>query len=381
MKYLSKEIIKNKRVLLRCDFNVPVKDNIITDDSRITKSFKTINYLLDNNNKVILLSHFGRVKKEEDKVNNSLYIVYEYLKKYYDIEFIKDPNDLSNIDGCDKKIFLVENTRFTDVPEKRESVNDLNLAKYWSNYADVFVIDAFGSLHRIHTSTAGLSKYLDTYLGFLVEDEIKNLKPLLNNIDLVIMGGAKADDKIKIIERLINKCHYLIITGGILNTFLKVMGYNIGNSLVSNDEEVLSKVEELLNKYQDKILYSDKFIAKRDNDNIIVSLKEIKDNDIIYDNIIELDNIINNSKVIFLNGTCGMCESDDYKEGTIKLLNTLASSHNDVYVGGGDTASFVKLFGLESKFKFVSSGGGATLEYISDGNLEALKYIEENSIN
>ena len=378
MKYLSKEVTRNKRVLLRCDFNVPVKDNTITDDSRITKSFKTINYLLDNGNKVILLSHFGRVKSEDDKLSNSLYIVYEYLKKYYDIEFIKDPLNLDLINSSSKKIFLVENTRFTDVPEKRESANDLTIAKYWSNYADAFVIDAFGSLHRVHSSTAGLSKYLDTYLGFLVEEEINNLKPLLSNIDLVIMGGAKVDDKIKIIEGLINKCQYLIITGGILNTFLKVKGYNVGNSKVSTDEEITRKVKELLINYQDKILYSNKFIVKRGNDNLKVSLEDIKDDDIIYDNIIDLDNIINNSKVIFLNGTCGMCEDDNYKEGTTKLLNTLAYSHNDVYIGGGDTASFVKLFNLEKMFKYVSSGGGATLEYISDGNLEALKYIEEN---
>ncbi len=378
MKYLSKDNINNKKVLLRCDFNVPVVDNKITDDSRITKSFKTINYLLDNNNKVILLSHFGRVKSEEDKKKNSLYIVYEYLKKYYDLEFISNPLDLSIINNSDKNLFLVENTRFTDIPEKKESANDLKLAKYWSNFADVFVIDAFGSMHRTHSSTAGISNYLPTYLGFLVEEELNNLSPLLNHIDLVIMGGAKVDDKIKIIEGILPKCNYLIITGGILNTFLQVMGYNVGNSLVATDEEVLNKVKDILDSNKDKILYSDTFIVKRDNDNIKLSLKDIKDRDIIYDNIIDLDNIINNSKIIFLNGTCGMCENDAYKEGTTMLLNKLANCGNDVYIGGGDTASFVKLFNLEEKFKYVSSGGGATLEYISDGDLKALKYIREN---
>ena len=378
MKYLSKDNINNKKVLLRCDFNVPVVDNKITDDSRITKSFKTINYLLDNNNKVILLSHFGRVKSEEDKKKNSLYIVYEYLKKYYDLEFISNPLDLSIINNSDKNLFLVENTRFTDIPEKKESANDLKLAKYWSNFADVFVIDAFGSMHRTHSSTAGISNYLPTYLGFLVEEELNNLSPLLNHIDLVIMGGAKVDDNIKIIEGILPKCNYLIITGGILNTFLQVMGYNVGNSLVATDEEVLNKVKDILDSNKDKILYSDTFIVKRDNDNIKLSLKDIKDRDIIYDNIIDLDNIINNSKIIFLNGTCGMCENDAYKEGTTMLLNKLANCGNDVYIGGGDTASFVKLFNLEEKFKYVSSGGGATLEYISDGDLKALKYIREN---
>ncbi len=378
MKYISKENIKNKRILLRCDFNVPVNDNKITDVSRITKSFKTINYLLDNNNKIILLSHFGRVKSEEDKIKNSLYIVYEYLKKFYDIDFVSNPLNLDVINNSDKKIFLVENTRYTDIPVKKESSNDLDLAKYWSKYADVFVLDAFGSMHRVHSSTAGLSNYLPTYLGFLAEEEIINLTPLLSKIDLVIMGGAKVDDKINIIEGILPKCTNLIITGGILNTFLKVMGYNIGNSLVSNDEEILDKVKEILNKNKDKILYSNKFIVKRGNDNLEVALDEIEDNDIIYDNLIDLDNIINKSKVIFLNGTCGMCENNEYKGGTIKLLDTLANSGNDVYIGGGDTASFVKIFNLEEKFKYVSSGGGATLEYISNGDLKALKYIKEN---
>ena len=378
MKYLSKEEINNQNVILRCDFNVPVVNNKISDDSRITKSLKTINYLLDHNNRVILLSHFGRVKNEEDKAKNSLYLVYEYLKKYYDIEFISDPLKLDSINNSDKKIFLVENTRYTDVPEKKESVNDLEIAKYWSSFADIFVIDAFGSMHRTHSSTAGISNYLPTYLGFLVEEELNNLNPLLNHIDLVIMGGAKVDDKIKIIEGILPKCTNLIITGGILNTFLNAMGYNVGNSLVATDEEVLNKVKDILDNNKDKILYSDTFVIKRNDNNIKVNLKEMKDGDIIYDNIIDLDNIINNSKVIFLNGTCGMCENDDYKEGTTTLLKKLANCNNDVYIGGGDTASFVKLFNLEEKFKYVSSGGGATLEYISDGDLKALKYIREN---
>ncbi len=378
MKYLSEENISNKRIILRCDFNVPVKNNEITDASRITKSFKTINYLLNNNNIIILLSHFGRVKNEEDKDKNSLKIVYEYLKQYYDLEFVDNPLNLDIINKSSKKIFLVENTRFTDVPVKRESANDLGLAKYWSNYADIFVVDAFGSMHRIHSSTAGLSKYLSTYLGFLVEEELTNLKPLLNHIDLVIMGGAKVDDKIKIIEGLLKKCNYLIITGGILNTFLKEMGYKVGNSLVASDEDVLNSVRKILKDNKDKILYSDKFIVKRGNDNLEVTLDDIENNDIIYDNLVDLNNVINDAKVIFLNGTCGMCEDDNYKKGTTKLLNMLANSGNDVYVGGGDTASFVKLFNLESNFKYISSGGGATLEYLSDGDLDALKYIKEN---
>ena len=384
MKYLSEVKLENKNVILRCDFNVPVKNGNISDHSKITKSLDTIKYLLDNNNKVIILSHFGRVKTEEDKNKNSLKLVYEYLRKYLDLDFIANPLDLSDINNSTKKCFLVENTRYTDVPEKRESANDLELAKYWASFADAFVIDAFGSLHRAHSSTAGLSKYLPTYLGFLVEKEIKNLDILIQNNDhpfLVIMGGAKVDDKIKIIERMLKKCDKLILTGGILNTFLKVKGYNVGNSLVSTDEEVLGSVKNILNNNSDKLIYSDTFIVKRNNENIQVKLDEIKDNDIICDNLVDEKDIINNAKVIFLNGTCGKYEDEDYALGTSNLLNDLSNSNAKVIVGGGDSVSAVNTFGYQDKFTYLSSGGGATLEYVANGKLKALEYIKENELS
>ena len=303
MNYLS-NIIQNKKVILRCDFNVPISDNKISDDSKIVKSLKTINYLLDNDNTVIILSHFGRVKSEEDKEKNSLKIVYEYLKKYYDLEFVSNPLDLTMVNNSSKKLFLVENTRYTDVPEKRESANDLELAKYWASFADVFVVDAFASLHRAHSSTAGISKYLPTFLGFLVEKEIENLKPLINNENhpfVVIMGGAKVDDKIKIIEGMLKKCDKLVLTGGILNSFLKVMNYHIGNSLASNDAEVLESVKKILNESASKIVFSPMVIVKRGNTNVEIDIQDIEDEDIIYDNIIndKVKELIDAAKVIF----------------------------------------------------------------------------------
>lgn len=384
MKHLSEVKLENKSVILSCDFNVPVKDGNISDYSKIIKSLDTIKYLLDNNNKVIILSHFGRVKTEEDKNKNSLNVVYEYLKKYLDLDFIANPLDLSEINNSSKKCFLVENTRYTDIPEKRESANDLELAKYWASFADAFVIDAFASLHRAHASTAGLSKYLPTYLGLLVEKELKNLNILIQNNDhpfLVIMGGAKVDDKIKIIEGMLQKCDKLILTGGILNTFLKVKGYNIGNSLVSTDEEVLTSVKNILNNHSDKLIYSDTFIVKRDNENIQVKLDEIKDNDIICDNLVDEKDIINNAKVIFLNGTCGKYEDEGYEFGTSNLLNDLSKSNAKVIVGGGDSVSAVNTFGYQDKFTYLSSGGGATLEYVANGKLKALEYIKENELS
>ncbi len=381
MKYISNNKIENKRVILRCDFNVPVKDNIILDDSKIIKSLDTIKYLLENNNKVIILSHFGRVKKEEDKITNSLKVVYEYLKKYLDIEFIKDPLNLDQLNESNSNCYLVENTRYTDIP-KKESANDLELAKYWASYADVFVMDAFASLHRTHSSTAGLSNYLPTYFGFLVEKEIEGLKDLINNPNdlLVIMGGAKIDDKISIMDAMLKKCTKLIITGGILNTFLKVKGYNIGKSICSVDNEVLDFVKNILEKYHDKILYSEQFIVLRNNENIEVNLNEIEDNDIIYDNIIDLDKMVLNSNMIFMNGTCGKYEEECYSKGTKKLLEALNLRRN-VYIGGGDSTSAVNTLMAQNNYKYVSSGGGATLEYVAYGHLKALDYIEENSKN
>ena len=242
MKYLSKENIINKTVILRCDFNVPVQDGQIKDTSKIDKSLETIKYLLSNNNRVIILSHMGRVKKEDDKATNSLIIVYKYLQTIINLEFIPNPENLEIIKYSTSNCFLVENTRFTDIPEKKESANNLELARYWASFADVFVLDAFASMHRAHSSTAGLSKYLPTYIGFLAENELANLEPLLKHIDLVIMGGAKVDDKLDIIKGLINKCDKLLITGGILNSFLKAMGYEIGHSLVTTDENILEDV-------------------------------------------------------------------------------------------------------------------------------------------
>ena len=383
MKFLSENNIENKTIILRCDFNVPVKDNIITDNSKIIKSLDTIKYLLNNGNKVIILSHFGRVKKDEDKINNSLKIVCEELKKHINIVFIENNENIEfYLNNSKSNCFLVENTRFTDIPEKRESANDLELAKYWSSFGDVFVIDAFGSMHRAHSSTAGISNYLTTYIGFLAEKEIKNLEPLVNNNEhpfVVIMGGAKVDDKIKIIDSMIKKCDYLILTGGILNSFIKVMGKNVGKSLVCEDEEILVKIKEIIDNYKDKLKYSDKFVINRNESILKVNSSEITDEDIIFDNLIFQEDIINKAKVIFFNGTCGKYEEEHYKKGTEKLLEDLDKSDAKIYVGGGDTVSAVNKFDFQNKFEYLSSGGGATLEYVAYGQLKALEYIKNNN--
>ena len=382
MKYLSEKKIENKNVILRCDFNVPVKDGVITDDSKITKSLKTIKYLLDNGNRVIILSHFGRIKKNQDKEKNSLKIVYEYLKRYINLVFVENNENVEFYLHTSKcNCFLLENTRFTDIPEKRESKNNLELAKYWASFGDVFVLDAFGSMHRAHSSTAAIGAYLPTYLGFLVSEELDNLKVLVESKNVpfvVIMGGAKVDDKILIIKSMLEKCDKLVLTGGILNTFLKVMGKNIGNSLVSEDDEVLNSVKEIINNYKEKIIYSDRFIVLRNDEVKEITIDEINNEDIIYDNIINLDLIGN--EIIFFNGTCGKFEDNRFSIGTKKLLEDLSNSSAKVIIGGGDTVSSVIKLGYENKFDYLSSGGGATLEYVAYGSLKALEFIKENSV-
>lgn len=384
MKFLSENLISSKKVILRCDFNVPIKDGVITDNSKIIKSLDTIKHLLDNDNIVIIFSHFGRVKKEEDKEKNSLKVVYEELKKYIDLDFVEDPLNLDDVLNASKKCFLVENTRFTDVPLKRESANDLELAKYWARFGDVFVLDAFGSMHRAHTSTAGISKFLPTYIGFLGEKELKNLEILIKNEEhpfVVIMGGAKVDDKIKIIESMLPKCDKLVLTGGILNTFLKSAGKNIGQSLASDDAEILANVKKVLANYQEKIFFTNKFIVKRGEEVLEITLDGIQDEDVIYDNITNLKDILEETKLVFFNGTCGKYEDKDYERGTLSLLNALSSCNAKVIIGGGDTVSAVTNLGFGEKFSYLSSGGGATLEYVAYGELKALEYIKDNGVD
>lgn len=374
MKYLSNELIESKKVILRCDFNVPVKNGIILDNTKIIKSLKTIKYLLEHNNKVIILSHFGRVKNEDDLKNNSLEIVYKELAKYINISFYKDiyNYDINSINYGECVLF--ENTRFTDIPLKRESVNDLELSKYFASLVDIFVMDAFGSSHRRHSSTYGISKLLPTYIGFLMEEEIVNLNILINNPDrplIVIMGGAKVDDKIPLIKNIIKKCDKLILTGGILNSFLKAKGLEIGKSLATNDDNVLNDIKFILDNYSDKLLFYNQFIIKGSSH--IYKISDINEDDIITDNIINNSILLEDSKTVFLNGTCGIYEDLPTCIGTKSLFDILSNINSKVIAGGGDTYSAIRMFNYTNKFYYVSTGGGASLEYIATGKIQALE--------
>lgn len=380
MKKMQELEVDNKTVILRCDFNVPIKDNKIIDDFKIIKSLDTIKYLLERNCKIIILSHLGKIKSEQDKINNSLEIVAKRLKELLHANVIFSKvimhdalKQRINIMKS-KDIMLLENTRFLDFPNKLESNCDDNLSKYWASLGDVFIMDAFGSSHRRHASTYGISKYLPSGIGLLVQEEIKNLNDYVINANhpfTIIMGGAKIDDKLELMNKLLPKCDYMLLAGGLANTCLKVLGFNIGNSISSKDDVILNKVKDILVQYKDKITlpydvivsntYNDDFIDQK-NINEIESNEEIKD---IGGNTLNIyKDIINKSKTIFINGTAGVYEDNRFANGTKELLRLLSNAPGDVIVGGGDAASSARTLGYENSFKYISTGGGATLDYI-----------------
>lgn len=381
MKFIEDMHLKNKKVLLRCDFNVPIKDGKIKDDSKIIRSLKTINYLLSKNCKIIILSHLGRVKSEEDKNNNTLKPVQEKLEELLNekVTFVTDSN---NVDFEDSNIILMENTRHYDYPEKKESTNDLELAKVWAKHADIFIFDAFGSAHRSHSSTAGVAHYLPTAIGYLVKEELVNLEKVANNPKkpfVVIMGGAKVDDKLPLIKTLLTTCDYLLLGGGIANSFVKAKGINTGKSLATEDQLIIEELKCLLELYKEKIVLPIDCKVKNGDEISCKSINSLQEEDAIYDigskTITKFSNIIEGSSTVFMNGTLGLCEDENFKKGTSMVFESLCNTPT-VVIGGGDTVAAVHQLGYEEKF-ILSSGGGASLEYISKGKLDALEEIKE----
>lgn len=385
--------VTNKKVVIRLDYNVPMKDGNILDDFKIVQSLDTLKYLMEKNCKIVILSHLGKVKSEKDKVTNTLEPVAKRLKELLksNVIFAKqnDAEELhSLIDKLNPKdIVLLENTRTQDFPEKKESKCDMDLAKFWASLGEVFVFDAFGSSHRRHASTYGISKYLPTCIGLLVQKELEMLNKYVINAEhpfTIIMGGAKIDDKIELMNKLLPKCDHMLLTGGIANTCLATIGFQTGNSLKSKDPDIINQVKTMLVTYKNKILlpfdvivgntYNDEYIAQK---NIIAvdTNEEIKDIGIKTINIYK--DIINQSKSIFVNGTAGLYEDNRFANGTRELLDVLSKSLANVIVGGGDSASAARNMNYADKFSFVSTGGGATLEYIIKEKLDALDDEED----
>ena len=376
--------LNNKKVIIRVDFNVPMKDGIIADDTRIVESLKTINYALDNGAVVILLSHLGRIKEESDKEKNTLASVAVRLSELLNKEvlFIPELDKLTikekiELDG-DFDIALLQNTRYYDLDGNMESGNSSELAEFYASLGDIFINDAFGTIHRGHASNAGIASILPSGIGFLVEKELKELEYLDNPLRpyTVILGGSKVSDKIKVIENLITKCDSLVIGGAMAFTFLKAKGLNIGKSLVEDD--YLEFCLNIMNKYGDKIVLPVDVKVSQDINEEFTNKKieDLSNNDIGldlgYDTIVLIEKELTNSKTVFWNGPLGYYELESYQDATKKILNYLIDNDIKTILGGGDIVAAASKLGLKDKVYHVSTGGGATLEYLDGKKLPGL---------
>lgn len=383
MKTIRDFDLNNKKVIIRVDFNVPIKDGIITDDTRIKESLKTINYAIENNAKVILMSHLGRIKEESDKLKNSLKPVSVRLSELLNKKVIFVSNTrgeeleekINNLQSGD--VLLMENTRFEDLPDKKESKNNEELGKYWASLGDIYINDAFGTAHRAHASNVGIASNLPSGIGFLIEKELNNLLPAINNPNrpfAVILGGAKVSDKIGVIENLVNKADYILIGGGMAFTFLKAKGIEIGKSLL--DEESIEFCKKILKENEEKIILPIDVVTELKECFITDITKDETGLDIGSKTVKLFKQYLDNSKTIIWNGPVGMFEEDRYSNGTKGICEILKNIEATKIAGGGDTASAVKNFGYEGAFTHISTGGGASLELLEGKVLPGIDIIK-----
>ena len=384
--------LKGKKVIIRCDLNVPIKDGIITDDNRIKESLKTIKTIIRRKGKVIILSHLGRVKEEKDKEKYTLKPVAkrlsELLKK--EVIFINETRGKKVEEAINKMknrdIIMLENTRFEDLNGEKESKNNPTLARYWASLGDIFVNDAFGTIHRKHASNVGIAKRLPNAIGYLIRKEITALSEAIDNPKkpyVVILGGSKVSDKITVIDNLITKADYILIGGAMAFTFLKASGFKVGKSLVEKD--YIDYCKEVLSKYEDKIVLpidvvtSTSTSEKAKGQNRFIN--EIKEDEMGLDigpgTIKVFKQYLNEAKTIVWNGPVGYFELKEFSKGTKELLNILASTKAKTILGGGDTASAAINMGYKDKLTHISTGGGASLEFLEGKELPGLKVINE----
>ncbi len=392
MKTIRDFDIKNKTVIIRCDFNVPMKDGIIADDNRIKESLETINYAIKKEAKIVLLSHLGRVKTESDKAKNNLHPIAQRLSELLGQEVIFSSETrgkkvralVNNLKPGD--VLLLQNTRYEDVNGKKESGNDNYLGRYWASLGDIFINDAFGTAHRKHASNVGIARHLPSGIGFLMEKELKYLNKIVTKPKhpyVVIMGGAKISDKVKVIKNLLKKADYLLIGGAMAFTFLKAAGFNIG--LSKYEKEALDLCTDLLNAYNDKlVLPIDIVVAKEISDKAESKtrfINEIEDDEIGLDigpsTLKVFKQYLDDSQTIFWNGPVGYAEIEKFAGGTKKLCDIITATKAQTIVGGGDTASAVIKFNCRDKFTHVSTGGGASLEYLEGKTLPALAALNK----
>lgn len=390
MKTIKDLDIKNKKVIIRCDFNVPIKEGNIVDDTRIKGALETINYCLKEKAIIILMSHLGRVKEESDLEKNNLEPVAkrlaELLKK--DILF-SDKTRGEELEETIQSmqpgdIILIQNTRYEDLDGKKESSNDPELGSYWASLGEVFINDAFGTIHRAHASNVGIASHLPSAFGFLIEKELTALSELDNpeHPFIVILGGAKVSDKIGVIENLVKKADKILIGGGMAFTFLKAKGIEIGKSLL--DEENVDFCKKVLAEYPDKIILPvDTAVTNEYTNDEEYRLKEITN---IAFNEMGLDigskteelfeQMIKDSKIVVWNGPLGVYEFTKYKKNTDKLLKYIVNNNIKTILGGGDIVAAATEAGYKDKIYHVSTGGGATLEYLEGKKLPGIEAIK-----
>ena len=392
-KIVSDLDLKGKVVLERADFNVPLKNGEITNDNRIVQALPTIKYILEQGGKLVLFSHLGKVKEESDKKELTLKPVADSLTEKLGKEVVFIPETrgeklesaIKNLNEGD--VLLVENTRFEDLDGKKESKNDPELGKYWASLGDVFVNDAFGTAHREHASNVGISTYLETAAGYLMEKEIKFIGGVVNDPHkpvVAILGGAKVSDKIGVIKNLVNIADKIIIGGGMAYTFLKAQGKEIGLSLLEEDKIDFAK--ELLEKNGDQIVLPvDCKVAKEfSNDAKIteVSIDEIPNDQEAMDigpKTIELfTKELQGAHTVVWNGPMGVFEFSNFAKGTIGVCKAIANLEDAItIIGGGDSAAAAISLGFEDDFTHISTGGGASLEYLEGKELPGIKAIND----
>ena len=388
--------LKGKKVLVRVDFNVPVKDGVITNDNRITAALPTIKYILEQGGRAILFSHLGRVKEEADKAGKSLAPVAADLaaKLGQEVKFIPGVTRGAELEAAvnaleDGQVLLVENTRFEDVDGKKESKNDPELGKYWASLGDgIFVNDAFGTAHRAHASNVGISANVEKAVaGFLLENEIAYIQEAVEAPErpfVAILGGSKVSDKIGVIENLLEKADKVLIGGGMTYTFYKAQGIEIGNSLVEEDK--LDVAKALLEKSNGKLILP----VDSKEANAFADYTEVKDTegeavdpgflglDIGPKSIAKFDEALTGAKTVVWNGPMGVFENPDFQAGTIGVMDAIVKQPGvKSIIGGGDSAAAAINLGRADKFSWISTGGGASMELLEGKELPGLAALTD----
>lgn len=388
--------LKGKKVLVRVDFNVPVKDGVITNDNRITAALPTIKYILEQGGRAILFSHLGRVKEEADKEGKSLAPVAADLaaKLGQDVAFLPGVTRGAELEAAinaleDGQVLLIENTRFEDVDGKKESKNDPELGKYWASLGDgIFVNDAFGTAHRAHASNVGISANVEKAVaGFLLENEIAYIQEAVEAPErpfVAILGGSKVSDKIGVIENLLEKADKVLIGGGMTYTFYKAQGIEIGNSLVEEDK--LDVAKSLLEKANGKLILP----VDSKEANAFADYTEVKDTegeavdpgflglDIGPKSIAKFDEALTGAKTVVWNGPMGVFENPDFQAGTIGVMDAIVKQPGvKSIIGGGDSAAAAINLGRADKFSWISTGGGASMELLEGKVLPGLAALTE----